>query len=424
VTRSIVSSQDPIDNAPDQQCLTVSEQSFMGRLSPADRNALVELARLEKHPHRSMIFREGEPGEALYIVCTGQVAVVKDVGHGWPTVLAYRGPGEIVGEMGVVGNRPRFASVVAIEDSILLRLEAADFQALVTRHPGISRAILDVLNDRLRAADTARMAIAREEQDLTRRVERLTTETERLAELIRLRQETADLIVHDLRSPLSVIDGSLELLQLTLPGEALASSAECLELARRSSQQLLALVHALLEAARQEEPDLPPVREPVELVGLLRAAVDRFQVVAAQRHQVSLMLELPQDLPQPLGDVAQMERVVVNLVDNALAYTPPGGHVTVAATVQGDMVHVSVTDTGPGVPAEYREHIFERFGRVPGADSDPRQGKGRRRGFGLGLYFCRRVAEAHGGRIWVEPGLEGRGSRFVLVLPLAASLSM
>jgi len=99
---------------------------------------------------------------------------------------------------------------------------------------------------------------------------------------------------------------------------------------------------------------------------------------------------------------------MVNLLDNALSYTPAGGSVVIAAVRGENEVEVSVTDTGVGVPPEHREHIFERFARVPGD-------QGRRRGFGLGLYLCRQVVQAHGGRIWVEPG--NVGSSLVFTLP-------
>jgi NtrC-family two-component system sensor histidine kinase KinB len=79
--------------------------------------------------------------------------------------------------------------------------------------------------------------------------------------------------------------------------------------------------------------------------------------------------------------------------------------------VQKNSIEISVTDTGPGIPEEYREHIFERFSRVPGT-------QGRSKGFGLGLWFCRQVVEAHGGRIWAEPGHGNKGARFVFTLPV------
>jgi len=384
-------------------------QSFMDRLSNADLIALAPRVRREQYPSGSVIFREGESSDALYIVRFGRLAVLKEERNGHSTLLAYRGPGEIVGEMGVVSNQPRSASVVTVEDTELFRVTRDDFRSLLVEHPGINRAILDVLSDRLRAADTARTAVIQEEKTLTRRLEQLTSEAERLAELVRLRQETIDLIVHDLRAPLSVIETCLQMLQLTLPEGGVASATDYLDIAQRSSKRLMHLVETLLEAARQEEAGVFLVRQPMDLTQLLQTTAKGARP-AAEESDINLTLELPPDLPPVQGDATQLERVMVNLLDNAVSYTPAGGRIVVAAARKEGQVEVSVTDTGPGVLPDLREHIFERFARVPDV-------KGRRRGFGLGLYFCRQVVEAHGGRIWVEEGPENVGSRFAFTLP-------
>jgi signal transduction histidine kinase len=383
---------------------------FMARLGEDDRRVLFSQASEEWHAAGSVICREGDPGEALYIVKSGRIAVIKEVSEGRPTLLGYRGAGDIVGEMSVVSQQPRFASLIAVEPTDLLCVGTSKFSELVTERPTISWAILNVLNDRLHAADLARTRILREEQDLARRVERLTGEADRLAELARVRQETVELIVHDLRTPLAVIDGCMELMRASLSEEALGPMAEVLELARRNSRRLLALVEDLLQAGRQEVPGAALSFQPVDLVGLLERAVETARLAAAQA-DIRILLNLPGDLPLPRGDTAQLERVLENLLDNAVSYTPAGGRITVAAAERKGQIEVSVTDNGPGVPPQHREHIFERFGRVPGLE-------GRRQGFGLGLYFCRQVVQAHGGRIWVEPGPANVGSRFVLTLPL------
>jgi signal transduction histidine kinase len=384
-------------------------KSFMNRLSEQERLALTENARLELYPANTVIFPEGDLGDAVYIIESGRVAVLKEVAEGDFSLLGYRGPGEIVGEMSLVGQQPRFASVIADEDTNLLRIDAADFPSLMDGYPGIRWAVLNVLNDRLYAADIARTSILQEEQNLAQRLAEVTDEAERLAELARVRQETIELVAHDLRTPLAVIDGCLQMLQTSLPNEVLVSADEVLGLAQRSSNRLMSLIQELLEAARGAEPSLAANRELLDVGQMLQVAVESAQTTAKET-DIHLILEVPPGLPHPPAAVAQLERVIANLLDNALSYTPNGGRIVVAAQEKEGEIWVSVTDTGPGVPPEHRELIFERFTRVPGA-------QGRRRGFGLGLYYCRQVLQAHGGRIWVESGPQGIGSRFVFALP-------
>jgi signal transduction histidine kinase len=385
--------------------------SFMERLSEDDRRALTGRVHQEHYAASSVVLRERAPGDSLYIIESGRLAILKQEKGDQYTLLAYRGPGEVVGEISVMGQRARSASVIAVQDTDLIRIEGADFRSLVNEHPGISRAILDVLMDRLEAADRARASVVHEEQRLANQLAQMTSEAERVAELARLRQDTIDLIVHDLRNPLGVIQGCLEMLQTSVPDEAQnAATSDILDLASRCAQRLMSLTESMLETAQQESLDVRLACEPVKLPHVISCAVQDARV-EAQQHAIELMLDAPLDLPQIAGDQARLERVMLNLLDNAVTHTPDGGKIAVKAVRQGNDIQVSVTDTGPGVPLEYRQHIFERFGRVPDA-------RGRRRGFGLGLHFCRQVIEAHGGRIWVESGPDGAGSRFAFTLPI------
>jgi signal transduction histidine kinase len=382
---------------------------FKMRLAEADWEALADKGQPVRFLGGSVIFREGDAGDLLYVVISGRVAVLKEKGDGQSALLAYRGPGDILGEMTVMSRIPRSATVIAVEDTDLLYVDGPAFRALTSSTPGICRTMLEVLAERLRAADIARTVVVQEERNLAKQLREWTTEAERLGELARLRQQTVDLIVHDLRSPLGVIRGCLEVLEETV-GE---DSLRVVSVAHRSTNRLLSLVEALLQAARQEVLGVALDRQFLDLSSLLQVAVDSLRATVTPS-DVQLVLDLPPDLPCPLGDKNLLERVVGNILDNAIAYTPDGGRVTLSATVRGGEIEISVTDTGPGVPREYREQIFERFTRVPGL-------KGRRRGFGLGLYFCRQVLQAHGGRIWVEPGPGNKGSRFAFTLPLEAS---
>jgi signal transduction histidine kinase len=382
----------------------------MERLNATDRRALASLAHTENHSVGSVICQEGDPGDALYVVVRGRVAILKEMQDGRDTLLGVRGPGEILGEMSLVGQQPRFASLVAAEATDLLHIKAADFSELMDRYPIIGWAILNVLNDRLHESDLARTTIIEEEEALSRRLQRLSNEAERLAELARVRQETIELIAHDLRTPLAVIDGCLDLLRESLPKESGDSVEELLVLAERSAERLTSLLEQLLSAARREAPDATMARQPIDLRLLLHHAVENAHALSTESG-IELSEAVLLDLPQPVGDAGQLERVMANLLDNAMSYTPSGGKVVVSASGEKSEVRVSVTDTGPGIPSEHREVIFERFTRVPGV-------QGKRQGFGLGLYFCRQVVKAHGGRIWVEPGPDGIGSRFVFVLPV------
>lgn len=386
---------------------------FLTTLSKTSRARLKELLHDEQYPANTVIFREGMPGDVLYIIWSGRVAIVKDLEGEIPILLAYGEPGEILGEISLLENGPHSASVVALEDTHLLRLSSADLQRLVSEQSPTGIEILGALaktvSTRLRAADEARTSIVHAESRLTRHVQQLATETKHLAELERLRQETTDLIVHDLRSPLNCIEASLQLLQMILPEEVLASCGKIIDLALGSCKDVLDLIDSLLEVARMESDEPVLELQPISLLALITDTVNRLRLLAEQ-YNITLELDAPAELPSIQGDGNKLERVLDNLLDNALKYTPEGGLITVAVRPVNGQVEVRVTDTGTGIPPEYQGRIFERFTRVPGSE-------GRRRGLGWGLAFCRSVIEAHGGRIWLESEV-GQGSTFAFTIPV------
>jgi signal transduction histidine kinase len=135
----------------------------------------------------------------------------------------------------------------------------------------------------------------------------------------------------------------------------------------------------------------------------------------AQEMNAVIRIEADKDLPDSPVDHDMLGRVVLNLLDNALKFTPPGSLVTLRASTcrpeEKDMICVEVIDNGSGVPDEFKEMIFDRFAQIPGK-------RGRRRSSGMGLAFCQMAVEAHGGKIWVEDNKEG-GSTFKFTLPIA-----
>jgi signal transduction histidine kinase len=196
---------------------------------------------------------------------------------------------------------------------------------------------------------------------------------------------------------------------MILPEDVLASCAKIIDPALGSCTDVLKLVDSLLEVARMESDELILDLQPISLLPLITDIVDRLRLLAKQNN-ITLELDAPAELPSIQGDGNKLERVLDNMLDNALKYTPEGGLITVTVCLVSGQVEVRVTDSGPGIPLEYQRRIFERFTRVPGSE-------GRRRGLGWGLAFCRSVIEAHGGRIWLESKV-GQGSTFVLTIPV------
>jgi signal transduction histidine kinase len=294
----------------------------------------------------------------------------------------------------------------------ILIIKREDFERLLQNNPSVGMGILGTLSARLRAADDARGAGWRAEDRLSRQISELQSEKQQLLELQRLRQETTDLIVHDLRHPISSLFGIIKLLEMVLPAEVVEVNQSLLNLANSTCEHMQLLVDSLLDIARMESGEVQLELESVNLVEMIDDAIER--PVLPTRDRVTLKAQLPDDLPLVTADEEKISRVLANLIGNAIKYTPGNGEITVAAKVQGEYVQISVTDTGPGIPVEERKRIFERFAQVEGENG--------RKGFGLGLSFCQLAVEAHGGKIWVEDGADGTGSRFIFTLPLEAKI--
>ncbi len=235
-------------------------------------------------------------------------------------------------------------------------------------------------------------------------------------ELQRLRDDMIDMLVHDLRSPLSQVMASLAMLGDATEERNADQTDRLIGIAQRSSERMLALIDELLDISRLERGQLPLDLGSTSVDNLLREASARY-LAAASANNIALRTEIENGLPMVFVDRSLMGRVLSNLVDNALKFTQDGGEVTVRAESGGearpDEVVVSVVDTGPGIPLESQGKLFEKFQQVPDI-------RGRRRGTGLGLPLCVLVVEAHGGHIWVDSEV-GTGSSFFFSLPVDQS---
>ena len=374
---------------------------------------LEEIVTGQRYAPGDVIFREGEESnDCAYVICAGRVVAFKGDAQS-PMVLGYRGAGEIIGEMALLDGEPRSATVVAIEDLSLLKIDCEDFHRLLQNTPDIGRDIMTTLTTRLRSAEDIRSLDLEAGRQLASRVDELQAQKAHLEQLDQLRRETSDLIVHDLRNPLHLIGGVLGLLKMALPDETLKANRELFDLADVAYGRIQRLIEALLEVAKMEAGQAQLQLEPTPLPPLVSEIIAQELVAAKKRRRLAIHATLPPDLPLLMIDPHAIERVLINLLDNAVSFTPDDGMIAVEAAAEPDCVRVSVADSGPGIPPEDCVRIFERFAQVPR--------NALRRGFGLGLTFCRLTIEAHGGRIWVEPGEGGFGSRFIFTLPRSSS---
>lgn len=221
------------------------------------------------------------------------------------------------------------------------------------------------------------------------------------------REDYIRTISHDLRNPLTVIIGMSELLHGRLARQGLEREAEMADKVMRSARSMNAMVADLVESIRMESGQLKLRPEPTDLA---RLAADVLERTGTPDERARLHLEAQDGLPPALVDGERVERALVNLVTNALKYSPPDTTVVVRLTASGEGLVLAVEDQGYGIPGEDLANVFQRFYRVKATET--------REGLGLGLYITRLIAEAHGGRVWVESEL-GLGSTFYISLPAA-----
>jgi len=233
-----------------------------------------------------------------------------------------------------------------------------------------------------------------------------------LQESDRLRRELITNISHDLRTPLATMQGYIE--TLIIKDEALDTRTrqKYLEVARRHATHLGRLIQDLFELALLDSSRVMPVFERFSLIELIYDVVQEFELQAEEAN-VSLEVDRPEEGVAVYADISLIQRVLENLVGNALKYTPEGGRISISIQPSSDAVEVSVTDTGPGISEEVLPHIFDRFYQ---ANQENARGMG---SMGLGLAIAKRILELHNSEIRVV-SMETRGARFDFELPVQA----
>jgi PAS domain S-box-containing protein len=233
----------------------------------------------------------------------------------------------------------------------------------------------------------------------------------RLQRAVNARDDTVGVVAHDLRNPVSAVKMLSHALLHRAAEEGLSFEAsEQLRLIRDSALQMDRLIQDLLDVTRVETGRLTVDQQPVATAELVERSLRTLRPLIKDA-QLKLSVRVPAKLPTVSADAERIGQVLSNLVGNAIRFTAPGGKITVSAESEGNLVKISVTDTGTGIPKEQLNHIFDRFWQSS-------QSSIRSRGAGLGLPIARGIVRAHGGRIGVESEV-GRGSTFYFTIPRA-----
>jgi signal transduction histidine kinase len=232
--------------------------------------------------------------------------------------------------------------------------------------------------------------------------------SEALADASRRKQELMSMVTHDLRTPLTSIQATLTLFAEGVMGELNPKAKQKIELAERNVLRLIQLINDLLDIEKLEAGMMQVARRETDLDSILRRAVDSVQALADQN---TVKIDVSSTNLAVFADEDRLVQVLVNLLSNALKYSPPESTITVGHQVAGRDVEITVQDQGPGIPIDFQKKIFERFQQVDPGDEKARKGTG------LGLPICKALIEAHAGSIGVRSEV-GCGSTFWLRIPL------
>jgi signal transduction histidine kinase len=317
------------------------------------------------------------------MILEGEVEVTKDINNNESRLLKTLSAGDFFGEMALIHNAPRAATVTAKSALTTLELDKAAFDRVLHKSSSIAMAMVSEISNRLRQND--QLAV----DDLRMRASELAEAYQKLAEQELARRQFLTDIAHELRSPLMVANGYLQMLQKgIMHGDQLKAGIDTVA---RNVQHIVTLVNDILFL--QELELVLPDFQAVDMNEVAYSVIGKYAVYAKE-HGVSLRL---------------LERALMALVDNAIKFSPRGGDVNIHLSRDGEKILVAVEDHGIGIPKENLRRVFDRFYHLEKSGDDLFSG------IGLGLAITRQVIEQHHGRLDVD-STPGKGSTFTLTL--------
>jgi len=345
--------------------------------------ALCKAAQERTFRSRQEIFREGDAGDGFYVVKDGMVEISAGIGQNSRQVFSQVGPGEMFGEMAVIDDKPRSASALAKEETIVYFVSRDDLLALVEHSPSLAMALLREVSHRLRQFD--------------RQYLREVLQAERLSVIGRFARS----IVHDLKNPLNIIGLTAEIAGMSQSTPE--SRQQAVANIRQQVDRISEMIGEILDFTQGVSSNL--VLPPMDYSAFVRAVMDELRAEAALR---SVDVELENEPPSQylIINPKRLRRVFFNLMHNATEAMQTGGKILLRFEAKPKEVITEIEDTGPGIAAEMDGKLFEAFAT-----------HGKTHGTGLGLSICKRIIEDHHG--WISGRNEtGRGAIFAFGLPV------
>ncbi len=372
-------------------------RAFPG-IKPNEIEELIASSSVHSYEPGTILCRENEVEDRFYMILEGEAEVTKRINNSEARLLKTLNPGDFFGEMALIHNAPRAATVTVKTALTTLELNKAAFDRVLHSSSSVAMAMVSEISNRLRQND--QMAV----DDIRMRASELAEAYQKLAEQDLARREFLSNVAHELRTPLMISTGYLQMLQRGIvSGDQLTAGIDTVA---RNVQQIATLVNDIL-FLQEMELVLPDFQQ-VDMNEVARQVMDRYSAKAVERDVTLRFLPRP-GLSPVSGDSKSLERALMALVDNAIKFSPKGGDVEIRLSENGDRVFAAVEDHGIGIPRENLPNIFSRFYHLD------RQGDDLFGGIGLGLAITRQVIEQHQGSLDVVSEA-GKGSTFTLTL--------
>jgi signal transduction histidine kinase len=382
-----------------QLAKTAIQKAFPG-IYTREVEKMISIGEVKEYPPETCLCKEGEVEETFYILLDGAVSVTKTINNEEERLLNTLQAGDFFGEMGLIHEAPRAASVNSVESVQVLEIDKANFNQTLKKMSIVSMAMVREVSQRLR--DNDEMAI----EDLRQKAGELADAYQQLAELDLARREFLTTIAHELRTPLTSANGYLQMVQMgMLEGPGLEQALGAIS---NNITRIIGLTNDILFL---QEMDL--IFSDFDEIDLKELLTDLVYDLAgyAEEMSVIVLLGADEDLPIFPGDRKSIERAFRALLDNAIKFSLDGGAVKVSLKVEDGQLIAEIEDEGIGIPPENHDKIFERFWRTEEYEGHLFGG------IGLGLAIAKQVITQHGGELAVksEPG---KGAVFTVSLPV------